>query len=1285
MKRLIAEGIAIAVVGMALSWGYTAEAASSGVRINEVLPDPEGNEYDNEFIEIKKPASTDISGWKLILQKENESVEEADTLTIEDTYTGTEFAVIDEQLSQDLYNGGMTVRISEPQLENADHTRLAYTSSIEEGISKAFDADSGTYMYMDPTKGAVNGEQNGQSQNDDSSNKQESNEDSTNDTEDSDKNTYIGPKTLTISRVVPNPEGDEPQTEVFEIRNYGSEPIDLSGWHIRERRGADMESVEEYSLPKQTIEADSSLRLENQRPPLINDPDFGVLFSVVTPDEQVTDTVLYQSAPEGEALVRAEDDTMRWQDVQSGSDDSEPPQEKQTTGNITISELFPAPKQKGKTEFIELRNKGDEPVNLDGWTLTDNSKDFSLSAYHSLPAGGYLLLRKSETGLALNNSGTETVTLTNSEGEQALKVSYTDARSGQSYTRTDEAWQWSATLTPKAANVVTKPVKTESSNADKKKSQTTEDTELPTVDSDQIRLTEVFPDPNVIPDRFGEFVEVQYTGEKERSLKGWILEIQSINESREEASQIQLSQNVSENTRLNLWSLTSSLRLPNAGATLRLRSPQGNVVSQISYEDAKTAHSYSRFSEENMWRWTDRVTPGKDNQQTSSKKQSSSQSSDSSQTSPTSTKSSADNSKERSDSQTGSDQQTDAKKSTRTEKTNEKEKTSPSKSPQETKSEETPRATDADALRITEIFAYPEGDQAKNEFIEMKYTGKEDRSLKGWQLTDGVNTFTFDDRRPDSDTRLVLGREETGIALRNNRKETLKLRTPSGEVIQSVKREEAYTGESYARKEESWHHTETVTPGKANTITQSDKNSEENETTSEESVDESSSQDTNESEAEEIPRVMDVDALRITEVLAYPKGDQAENEFIEMKYTGKEDRSLKGWQLTDGVNTFTFEDRRPSPGNYITLPRSQTGIALQNHHQETLKLIPPEAENPAQTLQHTPKEHGVGYALKDGEWKHTTDTTAGASNTIRALESEPKEESSSEKEHERTALKTVAAAYEVSDEEKIRLEGQVFIPPHVLSNRFFVVSDSERSIKVYNYEQEFPDLEWGSHVSIDGKVSITGEDTRISADTEGIEVEESGNVAPPKPVNGNQTGITSSVQGQRVTLTGELLEQNGDDMYVRTNANKRLRVTILPTTSLEKPDMRAGDTISVSGLVDVYRESVRIPVWHQSHLQVHTERSKDKEDSEDTKEESGYPASTQAQERSSYTVDELIDERGSSEVSSNQSGPFPSPAQLTAYIPQAGRDWLREHPWVSLVALLGVIWGAAAVILWRGK
>jgi PKD repeat protein len=132
------------------------------------------------------------------------------------------------------------------------------------------------------------------------------------------------------------------------------------------------------------------------------------------------------------------------------------------SSNIILNELLPNPAGDENTdEYIELYNNGTFPIDLASWKVADksgsyyiiNNKDFPSTI---IPAGGYFIIYRSISGMSLNNSGGEDIYLYSPDEQQKDFTSYTDsANEDYSYSRTDQGWQWSMTLTPGYANIIT--------------------------------------------------------------------------------------------------------------------------------------------------------------------------------------------------------------------------------------------------------------------------------------------------------------------------------------------------------------------------------------------------------------------------------------------------------------------------------------------------------------------------------------------------------------------------------------------------------------------------------------------------------------------------------------------------------------------------------------------------------------------------------------------------------------------------------------------------------------
>lgn len=132
---------------------------------------------------------------------------------------------------------------------------------------------------------------------------------------------------------------------------------------------------------------------------------------------------------------------------------SEPPASA-SPHTLTITEFLPDPKGADATEeFIEIINTGDVPVELAGWKLHDASSAKYIFVTGSIAPGAYRAIKRPESGIALNNTNGETVTLTAPDGFVIATVNFTgSAQEGQSYAFIDGQWKWTGTPTPGATN-----------------------------------------------------------------------------------------------------------------------------------------------------------------------------------------------------------------------------------------------------------------------------------------------------------------------------------------------------------------------------------------------------------------------------------------------------------------------------------------------------------------------------------------------------------------------------------------------------------------------------------------------------------------------------------------------------------------------------------------------------------------------------------------------------------------------------------------------------------------
>ncbi|MFH2105340.1 MAG: lamin tail domain-containing protein [Parcubacteria group bacterium] len=130
---------------------------------------------------------------------------------------------------------------------------------------------------------------------------------------------------------------------------------------------------------------------------------------------------------------------------------------------IRLNEILPNPTtDESSTEFIELYNASTTAVDLAGWILGDASTttytiattDFDST---TIAAGGYFIIYRAQSKLALNNSG-DSVELYQPDQNLLDSVTYSEsAKDDVSYNFAAGSWQWSTKSTPGAANQVETP------------------------------------------------------------------------------------------------------------------------------------------------------------------------------------------------------------------------------------------------------------------------------------------------------------------------------------------------------------------------------------------------------------------------------------------------------------------------------------------------------------------------------------------------------------------------------------------------------------------------------------------------------------------------------------------------------------------------------------------------------------------------------------------------------------------------------------------------------------
>ncbi len=140
---------------------------------------------------------------------------------------------------------------------------------------------------------------------------------------------------------------------------------------------------------------------------------------------------------------------------------------------IEISEILPNPTGSDTTEFVELYNPTDEPINLSDMKLDDEeggSRAYTIAEGTMLDAQSYLVFGRQDTKIAFNNTS-DSARILYPDGTVLMDVRYDDVLEGHSYVRDEnDEWTWTSSLTPGEATVLSPPDESKTSKKTRSKS-----------------------------------------------------------------------------------------------------------------------------------------------------------------------------------------------------------------------------------------------------------------------------------------------------------------------------------------------------------------------------------------------------------------------------------------------------------------------------------------------------------------------------------------------------------------------------------------------------------------------------------------------------------------------------------------------------------------------------------------------------------------------------------------------------------------------------------------------
>ncbi|MBU0707485.1 lamin tail domain-containing protein [Patescibacteria group bacterium] len=344
----------------------------------------------------------------------------------------------------------------------------------------------------------------------------------------------------------------------------------------------------------------------------------------------ITPTHAYSVAGEYEAGLTVSDGINEASDiltitVEEPEPTDEPPTEKEVpeetieySQKIRINELLPNPEgSDSEYEFIELNNLGQTDVDLIDWKIADSSREYRIKTDDfettTIEAGGFFVINRTVSKIALNNSSPETVQLFHPDDNPLDEVYYEPpVPEGQSYSLEGDTWSWTASVTSGAKNIIDQPEESINeqdgpTQSDDPGSKSTDPEAQAQYDfSDLILITELLPNPEG-PDAEEEYIEIANFDNREINLLGWKLT------DTKTYYEIEESMLIASGEYFSFIRPETKISLNNSDEQLFLIDPNEKIISGVSYTKAKEGFSLSRVDQSDNWSWSTIITPARAN------------------------------------------------------------------------------------------------------------------------------------------------------------------------------------------------------------------------------------------------------------------------------------------------------------------------------------------------------------------------------------------------------------------------------------------------------------------------------------------------------------------------------------------------------------------------------------------------------------------------------------------------------------------------------------------------
>lgn len=461
---------------------------------------------------------------------------------------------------------------------------------------------------------------------------------------------------------------------------------------------------------------------------------------------------------------------------------------------------------------------------------------------------------------------------------------------------------------------------------------------------------------------------------------------------------------------------------------------------------------------------------------------------------------------------------------------------------------------------------YPNPPDENNEFIELKNASGFSGTAAGWRIKDASDSeFALPDKEIAAGALWAIPKIESKISL-NNDGETLTLMSPDGLIAAVLSIPAAPESQSYSRSGESFEWTSTITAGAENIFTQTETGNSQNTfssavnaNTSQESVNanvSSGSINANSANNNSFKISADFSAIKLSELMPNPTGDDRTGEWIELYNNGGKEIDLAGGSLSDASGKkYAFpENTRIAAKSYKTFNRKITGIIL-NNDSDTI-VLKDALEKNIDRVSYENGTEGKSYALLGGEWSWTDPTPekAGAS----TADNENINENLNTNSAPRIGL-TINEVKNSKTKNQITVSGTVTAVLGEIAKNTFYIQDDTGGIAVV-LENGGLKISRGDFTAVKGKIkTVSGEKILSAADANQITIQSSGSQVQAWQMN--IADIGSQSLGLFAGISGRAVEANAKG-FIIDDGSGSIAVLAPENTAAEN-----GQMISVRGIL----------------------------------------------------------------------------------------------------------------------